>query len=215
VQIFSEVENLLPKDTEARKIVAEDTVSLTSTSSGASGGGSGTRRRLHWIGDKVTEIRRRKAAGRSAATGPSTTTTTSVTFRPGSPPGTPENETYNEHVIIAAKELGRQLFSDLAIEERKAKINEQIDKLHGEIDETTKFRLQLLKDCREALTAERKLEAEQRLNKLDEKLQSLAVLMLHVCRKSKISIGFEHKAFYKAFEHELFTAREFQYFEKP
>lgn len=171
----------MAKEVEPRKLVAEDAVSVTSTisgsgggsgSGGSGGGGSSTRRRLHWIGDKVTEIRRRKTANRSAASGPST-------FRPGSPPETPENETYNEHVIVAAKELGRQLFSELATDERKAKINEHIDKLHAEIDETTKYRLQLLKDCKEATTAERKLEAEQRLNKLDEKLQSLAVLMLH------------------------------------
>ncbi|KRY60235.1 PDZ domain-containing protein 8, partial [Trichinella britovi] len=87
--------------------------------------------------------------------------------------------TYNEHVIRAAKLTGKNLFSDIPLEERKAKINQQIDKLQMEINAVSNLRLQFLQQQKKLSAPDEKLE--KKLNKLDETLQGLAVLMLHYC----------------------------------
>ncbi|KRZ27848.1 PDZ domain-containing protein 8 [Trichinella pseudospiralis] len=87
--------------------------------------------------------------------------------------------TYNEHVIRAAKLTGKNLFSDIPLKERKEKINQQIDKMQMEINAVSNLRLQLLQEQKKLSAPDEKLE--KKLNKLDETLQGLAVLMLHYC----------------------------------
>ncbi|OUC39817.1 hypothetical protein D917_04589, partial [Trichinella nativa] len=77
--------------------------------------------------------------------------------------------TYNEHVIRAAKLTGKNLFSDIPLEERKAKINQQIDKLQMEINAVSNLRLQFLQQQKKLSAPDEKLE--KKLNKLDETLQ--------------------------------------------
>ncbi|KJH45042.1 phorbol esters/diacylglycerol binding domain protein [Dictyocaulus viviparus] len=90
----------------------------------------------------------------------------SLYFQPG--------DAYNEQTIRHAKHLGKEIFSNLKGEERKAKINEQIDLIQLAIKETKDGRLNaLMKDG-----AENKSSVFKRL---DERLQALAVVMLHYC----------------------------------
>ncbi|PIO74840.1 hypothetical protein TELCIR_03135 [Teladorsagia circumcincta] len=91
----------------------------------------------------------------------------SLYFQPGN--------AYNEQTISHAKVLGREIFSDLKGEERKAKINEQIDRIQLAIRETKDGRLEAMKkDGTEGKTS-------GTFEGLDERLQALAVLMLHYC----------------------------------
>ncbi|WKY07987.1 hypothetical protein Q1695_007465 [Nippostrongylus brasiliensis] len=81
---------------------------------------------------------------------------------------------YNEQTISHAKALGKEIFSNLKGEERKAKINEQIDRIQLAIRETKDGRLAAFKDEAEA-------KPGSTFEGLDERLQALAVLMLHYC----------------------------------
>ncbi|KAK6054760.1 hypothetical protein COOONC_07735 [Cooperia oncophora] len=91
----------------------------------------------------------------------------SLYFQPGN--------AYNEQTISHAKVLGREIFSNLKGEERKAKINEQIDRIQLAIRETKDGRLEAMKkDGAEA-------KSGGTFEGLDERLQALAVLMLHYC----------------------------------
>uniref|UniRef100_A0A0K0DNC7 Phage portal protein n=1 Tax=Angiostrongylus cantonensis TaxID=6313 RepID=A0A0K0DNC7_ANGCA len=89
----------------------------------------------------------------------------SLYFRPG--------DAYNEQTINHAKLLGKEIFSDLRGEERKAMINEQIDRIQLAIRETKEGRL-TTKDETEKKSANTFIGQ-------DERLQALAVVMLHYC----------------------------------
>ncbi|EYC32685.1 hypothetical protein Y032_0002g1041 [Ancylostoma ceylanicum] len=91
----------------------------------------------------------------------------SLYFQPGN--------AYNEQTISHAKLLGKEIFSNLKGEERKAKINEQIDRIQLAIRETKDGRLAALKKD----GADKKTSSS--FEGLDERLQALAVLMLHYC----------------------------------
>uniref|UniRef100_A0A5S6R016 Phorbol-ester/DAG-type domain-containing protein n=1 Tax=Trichuris muris TaxID=70415 RepID=A0A5S6R016_TRIMR len=88
--------------------------------------------------------------------------------------------TYNEHIIKAAKCMGKSLFADLPLGERKEKINAQIDKLQAEINRANNARLDLLRK-RKGSGGRGDDDVELQLEKLDETAQGLAVLMLHYC----------------------------------
>lgn len=81
---------------------------------------------------------------------------------------------YNEQTISNAKVLGREIFAGLKGEERKAKINEQIDRIQLAIRETKDGRTAAIKDGSES-------KPSAAFEGLDERLQALAVLMLHYC----------------------------------
>lgn len=99
--------------------------------------------------------------------------------------------TYNEHIINAAKDLGKELFLDMPLASRKQKINEQvtkaliksirlglkyvslifkIDKLQLEIDSATKIRLDMFNEGRLA-TGERHLDLQRSITNMDDKIQ--------------------------------------------
>ncbi|KAF1756916.1 hypothetical protein GCK72_013370 [Caenorhabditis remanei] len=79
---------------------------------------------------------------------------------------------YNEQTIRNAKRLGREIFSELPSEERVEKINAQIDRIQTAIRETKDDRLSVMQNGG---------EASSKFQGLDERLQALAVLMLHYC----------------------------------
>ncbi|CAI2350613.1 unnamed protein product [Caenorhabditis sp. 36 PRJEB53466] len=79
---------------------------------------------------------------------------------------------YNEETIRNAKLLGREIFSDLTSEQRVEKINSQIDRIQAAIRETKDDRLSVMQNGG---------ETSAKFQGLDERLQALAVLMLHYC----------------------------------
>uniref|UniRef100_A0A1I7TQW8 Phorbol-ester/DAG-type domain-containing protein n=1 Tax=Caenorhabditis tropicalis TaxID=1561998 RepID=A0A1I7TQW8_9PELO len=79
---------------------------------------------------------------------------------------------YNEQTIRNAKLLGREIFSELPPEQRVEKINSQIDRIQTAIRETKDDRLSVMQSGGESTA---------KFQGLDERLQALAVLMLHYC----------------------------------
>lgn len=79
---------------------------------------------------------------------------------------------YNEQTIRNAKLLGREIFSELPPEQRVEKINTQIDRIQTAIRETKDDRLSVMQNGGESTA---------KFQGLDERLQALAVLMLHYC----------------------------------
>lgn len=82
---------------------------------------------------------------------------------------------YNEQTIRNAKLLGREIFSELPSELRVEKINAQIDRIQTAIRETKDDRLSVMQSGGDIAESTAKFQG------LDERLQALAVLMLHYC----------------------------------
>ncbi|CAI5448518.1 unnamed protein product [Caenorhabditis angaria] len=80
---------------------------------------------------------------------------------------------YNEQTIRNAKQLGREIYSELPSDIRIEKINSQIDRIQTAIRETKDDRLNVMQNGGG--------ETSARFQGLDERLQALAVLMLHYC----------------------------------
>uniref|UniRef100_A0A914VZQ2 PDZ domain-containing protein 8 n=1 Tax=Plectus sambesii TaxID=2011161 RepID=A0A914VZQ2_9BILA len=115
--------------------------------------------------------------------------------------------TYNEHIISAAKDLGRDLFADLSLADRKQKINEQIDKIQEEINETTRVRLVAMNSAKAATSQAERTEMTVEFNRLDDRLQALAVLMLHYCAGLQNCVDLEDSASINSREEVMATAR--------
>uniref|UniRef100_F1KQD4 PDZ domain-containing protein 8 n=1 Tax=Ascaris suum TaxID=6253 RepID=F1KQD4_ASCSU len=82
---------------------------------------------------------------------------------------------YNEEMINAAKNVGKEIFAEMDPEKRKAKINEQMDQIQRMINKTTVERLNAMEASKTC--DEKSVEFAE----LDRRLQALAVLMLHYC----------------------------------
>ncbi|XP_077984594.1 PDZ domain-containing protein 8-like [Glandiceps talaboti] len=98
------------------------------------------------------------------------------TYGPHSKPGDAD-----ALVVAAAKEMGKELFSNLPYEERKEKLNAMISKLQHEIDQESESRTDLFKEEKQCTDPKEKAKLNAYINKSDERLQALALLMLHYC----------------------------------
>ena len=78
---------------------------------------------------------------------------------------------------------GKELFADLAPEERKSKLEEMTAKLQQAIDHESENRSELARELK--LLADEDSKAKQKLQvaiqKSEDRMQSMAVLMLHYC----------------------------------
>lgn len=83
---------------------------------------------------------------------------------------------YNEEMINAAKDVGKNIFVDMEHSARKIKINEQVDRIQCAINKTTAERLNALEEWKGTSVTE-----SSEFSALDDRLQALAVLMLHYC----------------------------------
>ncbi|CAG9533752.1 unnamed protein product [Cercopithifilaria johnstoni] len=93
---------------------------------------------------------------------------------------------YNEQIINAAKVAGKHMFSNLDPIKRKAKINEDMEKIRSIIHQTTIERLNVMKNMKD-------IQSSGSLNfaVLEDRLQALAVLMLHYCAALQNCIDLE------------------------
>ncbi|PSN46042.1 PDZ domain-containing protein 8 [Blattella germanica] len=80
-----------------------------------------------------------------------------------------------------AKSTGKELYSNLSPPERKDKINKMISKLKAAIDTETQLRMQLAQKEQESKDPSEHTRIAFLIGKSDEKVQALAVLMLHFC----------------------------------
>ncbi|VDM97177.1 unnamed protein product [Thelazia callipaeda] len=93
---------------------------------------------------------------------------------------------YNEEMISAAKIAGKDMFSNLDPVERKAKINEDMEKIRSIIHQTTVERLSVMESERDAQSCD-----SVKFILLENRLQALAVLMLHYCAALQNCIDLE------------------------
>ncbi|ELT94329.1 hypothetical protein CAPTEDRAFT_228988 [Capitella teleta] len=87
----------------------------------------------------------------------------------------------DELVVTAAKEMGRELYANMSPEERREKLDHMVSKLQQEIDQESENRTELARMERELGLPTQRAVARAKLEKSDEKIQSLALLMLHYC----------------------------------
>ncbi|MCP9265895.1 hypothetical protein DINM_021306 [Dirofilaria immitis] len=93
---------------------------------------------------------------------------------------------YNEQMINAAKVVGKDMFSDLDPIKRKAKINEDMEKIRVIIQQTTAERLNVMKNMKGIQGS-----GSHNFAVLEDRLQALAVLMLHYCAALQNCIDLE------------------------
>ncbi|XP_041458403.1 PDZ domain-containing protein 8-like [Lytechinus variegatus] len=84
-------------------------------------------------------------------------------------------------VMTAVREMGRELFIDSPVNERKEKLEAMIEKLQTEIDEEADRQLQLAKEVQMSRRRKQKQALEGALAQSEERMQTLANLMLHYC----------------------------------
>ncbi|XP_074651149.1 PDZ domain-containing protein 8-like isoform X2 [Tubulanus polymorphus] len=87
----------------------------------------------------------------------------------------------DERVVTAAKQMGKELYSHMSPEERREKLDNMITKFQYEIDAESDHRAELARFERETSNQKQKSQIKEKIIKSDEKIQSLAVLMLHYC----------------------------------
>ncbi|BES92960.1 PDZ [Nesidiocoris tenuis] len=88
---------------------------------------------------------------------------------------------HDEQVMDAAKASGKMLFADFPPDARKRKIDAMICKLKDEIDAESLNHHALQKEEQAAENADAKAKVAFLAGKSEERLQALAVLMLHCC----------------------------------
>ncbi|PNF14527.1 hypothetical protein B7P43_G15458 [Cryptotermes secundus] len=87
----------------------------------------------------------------------------------------------DDDLMSIAKTTGKELYSSLSPPQRKDKINKMISKLKSAIDEETQLRMELAQKEQETRDPSEHTRIAFLIGKSDEKVQALAVLMLHFC----------------------------------
>ncbi|XP_001377292.3 PDZ domain-containing protein 8 isoform X2 [Monodelphis domestica] len=85
----------------------------------------------------------------------------------------------DDSVFIAVKEIGRDLYRGLPIEERFQKLEFMLDKLQNEIDQELEHNNSLAREEKETTDSKKKAHLLSSLAKSGERLQALTLLMIH------------------------------------
>ncbi|XP_052793409.1 PDZ domain-containing protein 8-like [Mya arenaria] len=91
------------------------------------------------------------------------------------------NYSLDDNIVIEAKEKGKELYSNLSLPERKKTLDEMVTKLQSQIDNDSEFKAELLKALDESGETEVKRRLSQQLDKCDEKMEALMMMMVHYC----------------------------------
>ncbi|XP_071490252.1 PDZ domain-containing protein 8-like [Diadema antillarum] len=84
-------------------------------------------------------------------------------------------------VMTAVREMGRELFVEMPVDVRKQKLEAMIGKLQTEIDDEADRQLRLAKEVQQSRRRKQKQALEDALAHSEERMQTLANLMLHYC----------------------------------
>ncbi|XP_021925331.1 PDZ domain-containing protein 8 isoform X2 [Zootermopsis nevadensis] len=87
----------------------------------------------------------------------------------------------DDDLMSIAKSTGKELYSNLSPPQRKDSINKMISKLKASIDTETQLRMELVQKEQETKDPSEHTRIAFLIGKSDEKVQALAVLMLHFC----------------------------------
>uniref|UniRef100_K1PAR0 PDZ domain-containing protein 8 n=1 Tax=Magallana gigas TaxID=29159 RepID=K1PAR0_MAGGI len=92
-----------------------------------------------------------------------------------------KGQNLDEMVVMAAKEMGKELYADLSLAERKAKLDAMVSKLQKEIDEESENKRDLVKAEEETIDLAHKALLRNQIEKSEEKVEALMMMMLHHC----------------------------------
>lgn len=91
------------------------------------------------------------------------------------------HSTLDDAAINSAKQLGRQLFSQLEVSERKARLDQMVNKMQMDIDQETANKVALTKQLQEADSHTSRSAAKLAIDKSNEKIETLMLLLLQYC----------------------------------
>ncbi|XP_033124397.1 PDZ domain-containing protein 8-like [Anneissia japonica] len=83
--------------------------------------------------------------------------------------------------MSAAREMGRELYIDLLVNERKEKLELMISKLQQEIDREAEKRAHLAQDQHNAKQASHEASVAGKILKSEQRMEDLRLLMIHYC----------------------------------
>ncbi|CAD5119453.1 DgyrCDS8060 [Dimorphilus gyrociliatus] len=86
-----------------------------------------------------------------------------------------------ETAVIKAKEMGAELLADLPPDERRQKLDVMINKLQKELDEESERKTDFLQQQRICTDAFKKSKYGDIIQKSEDKIQAMSILMLHYC----------------------------------
>lgn len=89
--------------------------------------------------------------------------------------------TLDDTAMTSAKQLGRQLFSQLDIAQRKARLDHLVNKMQDEIDQESANKVALSYDLQEAETEAARNAVKVAMAKSNEKMEALMLLLLQYC----------------------------------
>lgn len=92
-----------------------------------------------------------------------------------------KKEEVDHMVMTVAREMGRELFLNLPTAERKLKLETIINKLQKEIDAEAEQQADLFLKKENATSSKEKARAAEAFAKSEQRMQTLAMLMLHYC----------------------------------
>ncbi|XP_071125870.1 PDZ domain-containing protein 8-like [Mytilus edulis] len=92
-----------------------------------------------------------------------------------------KGQNLDEMVVTAAKEMGKELYAELSLEERKEKLDTMVSKLQKEIDIESENKTEMIKEEMESVDSSQKEALQLKISKSDEKVEALMMMMLHYC----------------------------------
>ncbi|XP_060561588.1 PDZ domain-containing protein 8-like [Ruditapes philippinarum] len=93
------------------------------------------------------------------------------------------NPTYSldDNVVIEAKEKGKELYANLSLPDRKKTLDDMVTKLQDTIDKESEYKSELMKNYQEITDPDQRRLMSQQLEKCDEKIEALMMMMVHYC----------------------------------
>ncbi|XP_053400397.1 PDZ domain-containing protein 8-like, partial [Mercenaria mercenaria] len=87
----------------------------------------------------------------------------------------------DDNVVIEAKERGKELYANLSLPDRKKTLDDMVTKLQDTIDKESEYKSELMKNYQEITDIDQRRLVSQQLEKCDEKIEALMMMMVHYC----------------------------------
>ncbi|XP_041359228.1 PDZ domain-containing protein 8-like [Gigantopelta aegis] len=92
-----------------------------------------------------------------------------------------KGQNVDELVVTSAKQMGKELFAHLDVEDRKQKLDSMVSKLQQEIDQETENKMELCLAAKTETDLAQRQVLDIKMSKSDEKTEALMMLLLHYC----------------------------------
>lgn len=87
----------------------------------------------------------------------------------------------DDTVVMEAKEKGKELYAHLSLPERKQTLDDMVTKLQDTIDKESEYKSELMKSFQETIDIDQKRLLSGQLEKCDEKMEALMMMLVHYC----------------------------------